>query len=153
LIGTLLAAAQRLRGIEIVIGDDGSPNVVVGKMSIGACAPQPSPASRRLTFPSSNFTFATSAPLYLLFERAHAHVTTLSTSTVEAAQFGVPSVLIEPEAKVLFRAVFDRGDASLALTPEQLLHDLRVIQARGHRIARSLIQPPLISTIRSILGQ
>jgi hypothetical protein len=123
LIGTLLAAAQRLRGIEIVIGDDGSPDVVVGKMSIGACAPQPSPASRRLT------------------------------STVEAAQSGVPSVLIEPEAKVLFRAVFDRGDASLALTPEQLLHDLRVIQARGHRIARSLIQPPLISTIRSILGQ
>ena len=68
-----------------------------------------------------NVDGATSLPLYALLKQMDVHMTASSSTVIEAEYFGVPSILIHPQAQVLYPAQIEKGTAHYASSSEEAL--------------------------------
>jgi len=78
---------------------------------------------------------ATDTPLPMLLANMDLHITANSSSILEAAQFGVPSIMTDSFLIPTYQAEIDRGIAAHAGTPED-------IAALAHRLMASKRQTP-----------
>lgn len=72
---------------------------------------------------------ATDLPLFWLLRRVSCHVTLFSSVAIEAAQFGVPTVLIDPEGAVTFADHIRSGRMFYERTAEDILTRLHQLSA------------------------
>jgi hypothetical protein len=86
---------------------------------------------QRLGGPAAPFELdvATDAPLYTLFPRVQVHATEGSTTALEAAAFGVPTVLLTPADAALYPELVAEGWARAISGPAQLSAAARTIGA------------------------
>jgi hypothetical protein len=95
---------------------------------------------------------ATDQPLYALLRHVDAHVTHSSSAVVEAAEFGVPSVLFSEVGAELFPGPIAAGWAAVSVDGD-LLEVVRAQAARRSR--RELPAPPprqLRNGVDEVLG-
>jgi hypothetical protein len=69
-------------------------------------------------------------PLYALLRATSAHVTYSSSTVLEAAEFGVRSVLTSDEWATAYPQAVEDGTVMIATTPEELLSAIAAQSAR-----------------------
>lgn len=77
---------------------------------------------------------APTLPLYAMLRAVDIHVTEGSSSTEEAAEFDVPTLLLSDREAPLFQDLLTEGWAELLRDGEQLSRTIEALVERGHRL-------------------
>jgi hypothetical protein len=78
----------------------------------------------RSSLQNCEYKYSTTLPLYQIFANADAHVTPFSTTSREAHEFGIPSVIIHPIGKTYFADEIGAGLFMYAESTEKIIESL-----------------------------
>ena len=109
---------------------------------------------KRAKIYNANVNLSTSYPLYAILKHMELHVTVSSTVVIEAAYFGVPSIMLGSLAKNYYRQQIEDGIAVFENKEEKVLEKLRVLRKRSDSelISNADSNIPLADTVLKIIG-
>lgn len=74
------------------------------------------------------FEVSSKLPLYALLRHMHVHITHSSSTVIEAAQFGIPSIIVNTFGAELFPAYIKSGVACVATQAREIIEALRRLE-------------------------